>query len=52
MAHTGLGHHLVGKLFDVAHIAFEHDGFHTVVMIKMHVQGGHGEVMMRVLCCG
>ena len=40
---------VIGKMLNVAHIAFQHGDFQTVVMVDMYVEGGDGEVVVVML---
>ena len=49
VAHAALGDNVIGKMLNVAHIAFQHGDFQTVVMVDMYVEGGDGEVVVMML---
>lgn len=49
VAHAALGDNVIGKMLNVAHIAFQHGDFQTVVMVDMYVEGGDGEVVVVML---
>jgi hypothetical protein len=49
MAHAALGDNVIGKMLNVAHIAFQHGDFQAVVMVDMYMQRGDGEIVMMML---
>ena len=49
VAHAALGDNVIGKMLNVAHIAFQHGDFQTVVVIDMHMQRGDGEIVVVML---
>lgn len=49
VAHTALGDNIIGKMLNIAHVAFQDGNLQTVVMIDMHMQCGDGQIMVMVL---
>lgn len=49
VAHAALGDNVIGKMLNIAHIAFQHGDFQTVVVVDMDVKGGDGEIVMMML---
>ena len=49
VTYAALGNHIIGKMLHIAHIAFQHGDFQTVVMVDMYVEGGDGEVVVVML---
>ena len=49
VAHAALGDDIIGKMLNIAHIAFQHGDFQAVVMVDVDVQGGDGEIVVLML---
>ena len=37
VAHPALGNHIIGKMLNIAHIAFQNGDFQAVVMVDVNV---------------
>lgn len=52
VAHAATGDELIGKAANSTQRPAQDAGFQAVVVVKVHVQRGHREVVMIVLCVG
>lgn len=49
VAHAALGDNVIGKMLNVAHIAFQHGDFETIIVVDMDVKGGDREIVVVML---
>ena len=49
VAYAALGDDIIGKMLNIAHIAFQHGNLQAVVVVDMDVQSGDGEIVMMML---